>query len=59
MRRIWDLLSAVVLVVLASAMTLTRTPVAAQQASPAAGSPCPATTEEQNEALVLRFHVEA
>jgi predicted ester cyclase len=59
MRRISVVLSAVVVVVLASAMHLTRTPVAAQQASPAAGTACPVTTEEENEALVRRYQEEA
>jgi steroid delta-isomerase-like uncharacterized protein len=34
-------------------------PVAARQASPAAGTPCPATSEEENAALVRRYLEEA
>lgn len=34
-------------------------PAAARQASPAAGTPCPATSEEENEALVSRYLEEA
>jgi predicted ester cyclase len=34
-------------------------PVAARQASPAAGTPCPATSEEENAALVRRYYEEA
>ena len=36
-----------------------RDPVAARQASPAAGTPCPATSEEENEALVRGYLEEA
>jgi steroid delta-isomerase-like uncharacterized protein len=36
-----------------------REPVAARQASPTAGTPCPATSEEENEALVRRYLEEA
>ncbi|MDQ3695489.1 MAG: ester cyclase [Chloroflexota bacterium] len=36
-----------------------REPVAARQASPAAGTPCPATSEVENEALVRRYLEEA
>ena len=35
------------------------TPAVAGQTSPAAGTPCPATTEEENEALVRRYVEEA
>jgi predicted ester cyclase len=59
MLRISVLLSAVVVVVLAGAMILTGPAGAAQEASPVASTPCPVTSEEENEALVLRFHVEA
>jgi steroid delta-isomerase-like uncharacterized protein len=34
-------------------------PIAARQASPMAGTPCPATSEEANEALVRRYLEEA
>jgi steroid delta-isomerase-like uncharacterized protein len=44
----------------ASALTPGRSgPVAARQASPAAGTPCPATSEEENAALVRRYLEEA
>ena len=36
-----------------------RQPVAAHQASPTAGTPCPATSEEENAALVRRYVGEA
>jgi len=36
-----------------------REPVAARQASPTAGTPCPATSEEENAALVRRYLEEA
>ncbi len=36
-----------------------RDPVAARQASPTAGTPCPATSEEENAALVRRYYEEA
>jgi predicted ester cyclase len=53
------LLSAAIVVLLGSAMFMTRPPVAAQETSPAAGTPCPATTEDENEALVRRYIEEA
>lgn len=36
-----------------------REPVAARQASPTSGTPCPATSEEENAALVRRYLEEA
>jgi steroid delta-isomerase-like uncharacterized protein len=59
MRQFSILLSVVVVVVLGSAMNWARSPVAAQQASPGASTPCPATTEDENEALVRRYIEEA
>jgi predicted ester cyclase len=59
MRRYSVFVSLVAVVVLGSALHLTRPLVAAQEASPAAGTPCPATSEDANEALVRRFYQEA
>jgi steroid delta-isomerase-like uncharacterized protein len=59
MRRIVLLLSLVSVVVLGSALTMTRMPVSAQEASPAASTPCPTTTEADNAALVRRYIEEA
>ena len=59
MRRFLLLLSSVVFVVLRSAMPVALSPVSAQEASPAAATPCPTTTEEENETLVRRYIEEA
>ena len=59
MRRFLLLLSMVVVVVLGSALPVALSPVSAQEASPAAGTPCPTTSEEDNEALVRRYIEEA
>jgi steroid delta-isomerase-like uncharacterized protein len=59
MRRFSVLLSVVAVVVLASGTHLVRPLVTAQEASPAAGTPCPATSEDENEALVRRYIEEA
>ena len=59
MRRLSVLLSAVVVVSLVSAVNGVLPRVAAQDASPAASTPCPATTEDANEALVRRYLEEA
>ena len=53
------LLFMVGVVLLGSAMNVALGPVVAQEASPAAGTPCPTTTEEENEALVRRYIEEA
>ncbi len=53
---------AVLLAVLIAGSVLTPgrpDPAAAQQASPTAGTPCPATSEEENAALVRRYYEEA
>jgi steroid delta-isomerase-like uncharacterized protein len=59
MRHFSLLLSMVVVVSLGSATLMALPPVAAQEASPAAGTPCPVTTEDENEALVRRYIEEA
>jgi len=59
MRRFVLLLSLVVVVVLGSVPFMVLPAIAAQEASPAAGTPCPVTTEDENEALVLRYIEEA
>jgi len=46
-------------VVLGTAMHVAVMPVVAQDASPAASTPCPTTTESENEALIRRFYEEA
>jgi steroid delta-isomerase-like uncharacterized protein len=59
MRRVSVLLAVVTIVVLGSTLSLPRPLLAAQAASPAAGTPCPVTTEADNEALVRRYIEEA
>ena len=59
MRRFCVLLAGVVIVGLGSTLPLPRPLVAAQEASLAAGTPCPATTEADKEALIRRFYEEA
>jgi steroid delta-isomerase-like uncharacterized protein len=59
MHRSLFLLSMIVAVLLGSAMNVAWVPVVAQEASAAASTPCPATTEEENEALVRRYIEEA
>jgi len=59
MRPFSVLVSAVVVVWLGSAMNPAQSPVAARQDSPAAGTPCPATKEDENEALARRYREEA
>ena len=59
MRQVLLLLFMVIVVSLGSATSMALLPVAAQEVSPAAGTPCPATTEDENEALVRRYIEEA
>ena len=59
MRQFVLLLSLIVVVVLGSVPFMALPAIAAQEASPAAGTPCPATTEDENEALVRRYIEEA
>ena len=59
MHRFLLLLSTVGVLLLGNAMNAALLPVVAQEASPAASTPCPATTEEENEALVRRYIEEA
>jgi steroid delta-isomerase-like uncharacterized protein len=60
-RRIVPVFVALLAVLIAgSVLTPGRTgPAAAQQTSPPAGTPCPATSEEENAALVRRYYEEA
>jgi steroid delta-isomerase-like uncharacterized protein len=59
MRRFLLLLSMVVVVSLGRVTFMALPPIAAQETSPAAGTPCPVTTEDENEALVRRYIEEA
>jgi steroid delta-isomerase-like uncharacterized protein len=59
MRRFLLLLSMVVVMSLGSVTFMSLPAIATQEASPAAGTPCPVTTEDENEALVRRYIEEA
>jgi steroid delta-isomerase-like uncharacterized protein len=58
MRGLVRLLTVVLFLVLGTINHVMLPHVAAQEASPAAGTPCPATTEEENESLVRRYYEE-
>jgi predicted ester cyclase len=60
-RRIVPVFVALLTVLIAGSVLTSGRPdsAAAQQASPTAGTPCPATSEEENAALVRRYYEEA